>query len=458
VTVRPRSGLGVAALAVLLVVAARALLPHVPAAGRDYHPDEGVWLAAASHAFQKLFLERDLRAESWSDPRFEEFGTRNPMVGKYVFGVALFVQGLIEPGDPVPGYDLRAGFDWQALRETRPPPDWLAAGRRAALWLGAGSVGLLFVLARTLFGSTGVALAAALLLLADPFFARSSRSVMLDVPALFFSLLALCAGARLCAVQARGPWSAALWTLATGLACGLAIATKLNALLVPCVIVLWLLLARPELDLRSGAVATGLLLTAALVFLGTNPFLWESPIRNTLHIVELGQIVAQYEVHPFQELRGPLQRVAALLRVGVSISGPVANAIGHLALGRWLDLPLCAVGLAICLARASGLSLGSGRGRALGSEGWPRQGHTFAVVYFGVVAAGLLWWIPFVWTRWYLPLEPGWALLEAIGLSALLGYARRWLPAARPGVRQGVKGKGTEGGGGSSDQPPPSTR
>jgi hypothetical protein len=440
---------------VLLVVAARVLLPLVPAAGHNYHPDEGIWLAVASETFEKAFLARDLRHESWSDPRWEEFGTRNPMVGKYVFGLALFLQGRIEPGRPLPGYELEAGFDWQALRQTRPPPEPLAAGRRAALWLGAGSVALLFVLARTLLGSTAVALAAALLLLADPFFARSCRSVMLDVPALFFSLLALCAGARLCAVLARGPssaalWTLALWTAATGVACGLAISTKINALLVPCVIVAWLGVARPKLDRRTATVAAGLLLGAAGVFVATNPFLWEAPVRNTLHILELGGIVAQYDVHPFEELRGPLHRVEALLRVGVSISGSLSNAIGQRGLGPWLDGTLCAAGLAICLARAFGLRRADADGER------SRQGSAFVVVYFGVVAIGLLASIPFVWTRWYLPLEPGWALLEATALAALVALARKWLPVR---VRsQGASTEGTLGGSASPDQPPPSTR
>lgn len=409
-TASQRRGAVTCGAVLAIVLTARLTLGQVALGGRDYHPDEGVWLATSKRYFERLFLEGDFRYETWSDPRFAEFGTRTPPVGKYIVGLSLFLSGVVEPGRDIRGYDFGHGFDWDALKAERPPPAVLQAGRAPALWLGAGCVALLFLLGRELTGSVWVGLFAALFLLADPLLARSSRSVMMDVPALFFSLLALCAAARLCArIRAGAATATAGWTLAAGIACGLALSTKINALLILGVVLLWVLMSGPTRGVRTWAVLSGLLLASGAVFVATNPFLYPAPIQNTLHLLELGQLVTQYEVAPFQQLHGLPSRLEALLRVGVSTSGPVAHLIGRPTLAAWLDGPLCALGGVVCLTRTA----------ASRHPDASSRGGAFVTAYAAVVAVGILWWTPFVWTRWYLPLEPVWALLEAVGLTAV---------------------------------------
>lgn len=64
---------------------------------------------------------------------------------------------------------------------------------------------------------------------------------------------------------------------------------------------------------------------------------------------------------------------------------------------------------------------------------WARhRGAVLTLVYLAVTTAGILWWTPYVWRRWYLPMEPLWALLEALGVAALAGAAARLRGAAKP--------------------------
>ena len=416
-----RSRLATAGILLVLVVAGRFLLSQATPPSRDYHPDEGVWLAVSTHAFHQLFVEGDLRYETWSDPRFGEFGTRSPAVGKYVFGLSLFVQGRLAPGGVVPGYAFEQGFDWDAVAERRPPAASLEAARRASAWLAVGCGVLLFLLARELTGSRSIGVCAALVLLLDPLLVRASQRVMMDVPALFFSLLALWAGARLCVGGLDASWRrTAVVTVVTGLACGLALATKMNSLLVLAVILCWVILARPALDARVLGVTAGLLLACGAVFVASNPFLYTSPFANSLHLLELGQLVTGYEVHPALELNDWPARIEALLRVGIVRSGPLAGWLGLPSLAAVLDGGLALLGAGLLLARCFEAR------RAPAS----RRGHGFALVYFAVMTAGVLWWTPFVWTRWYLPVEPAWALLEGAALAVVgggaLGLGRRW--------------------------------
>ena len=276
------------------------------------------------------------------------------------------------------------------------------------------ALALLFLLGRELAASLWPGLLAALVLLADPLLVRSSRSVMMDVPALFFSLLALWGGAQLCRrIQEPDASATTGMTLATGLACGLALATKMNTLLVLGVVLLWVWVSAPRLNARTLATLVGLALLPALVFVATNPFLYRAPIEGTLHILELGALVAQYDVTHFQQLRDWPDRIAALVHVGITTSASLGRLTG---LGGWLDGALCALGGGVLLVHA-----------------WARhRGAVLTLVYLAVTTAGILWWTPYVWRRWYLPMEPLWALLEALGVAALAGAAARLRGAAKP--------------------------
>ena len=49
----------------------------------------------------------------------------------------------------------------------------------------------------------------------------------------------------------------------------------------------------------------------------------------------------------------------------------------------------------------------------------------YALAWGAITVAGILAWVPFAWERWYLPLEPLWALLAAAGVVALVAPLRR---------------------------------
>jgi hypothetical protein len=96
--------------------------------------------------------------------------------------------------------------------------------------------------------------------------------------------------------------------------------------------------------------------------------------------------------------------VAQIAETGLHDSGPIR---------RWLGWPLVDAGLAslgIALLIAGALSPRAG----------PRRfGYAMFLAWFCVTVLGTLAWVPFRWERWYLPLEPCWAIAEAMGVAAI---------------------------------------
>jgi hypothetical protein len=249
---------------------------------------------------------------------------------------------------------------------------------------------------------------------------------MMEMPVTFFSLVTLLLAARtLEGVRSGDNPALARHAIPLGISCGLAVSTKLNALLIPVVVVLWgalLLLARIGLaafvEPRAGFRAlagqlreTGLAKVALValgcvgfVFLASNPLLYHQPLSGTRRILALGSLVASYDVPREQRLDTLPRRVAQIAETGLHDSGPIR---------RWLGWPLVDAGLAslgIALLIAGALSPRAG----------PRRfGYAMFLAWFCVTVLGTLAWVPFRWERWYLPLEPCWAIAEAMGVAAI---------------------------------------
>ena len=152
-----------------------------------YHPDEGVWLTVSHYDFRNFVLERDWREETWNPGRFGVWSDRQPTIGRLFLGASMFLHGVGQSYDVMPGYERAE--DWSTVVDRRPPADALRAARRGVGLLTILSAFLVYLLGTTLTGSRRIGLLASLLFSLDPVVLEEGRRAWLDPIALFFSLL-----------------------------------------------------------------------------------------------------------------------------------------------------------------------------------------------------------------------------------------------------------------------------
>lgn len=419
------------------------LIPQLPVTGDNgYHGDEGRWIAAGDYYFQQFFVERDWSYSTWSDDRFGPFGTRNPVVGKYIIGASLYLHGVGGRYTTLPTYDFQHDFAWNITQGNVPPIDELVAARCPIAWMGIFSGVLVFLLARELSSSWLIGLCAAVLFIFDPLVLYSSHRAMVDIPALFFSLIALRMAlemyTNICSGRQR---QAMLWSLGLGISCGLSVGTKLNASLIIVVCglwgvanLIWLYSERCVIPTSRHRVVETIkvylnclsralrqdkrpvwhtvtsvalfTLIAMAIFLALNPFLYPHPIQNTWHLIEFGQIVADYEVPADQRLETWAQRWSNLFEAGLKRSGVFKRWFEW----PWIDKILVYLGMLMCVRMIA----------QQGQKSALRRNLAWFMIWFAVEMAGILYWTPFDWWRWYLPLEPCWAILEGNGIALML--------------------------------------
>ncbi len=294
----------------LLAVATQAL--YVPllwdTGDKEYINDEGFWIASGDYYFQLFFVDRDPTIELWNSDQFLEWGPRTGPVGKYLVGLWLHVAGLGDRHHSAPPWDFLQGVAENRLQGNLAPANELAAARHAVSCSGSMAVIVLFLLVRALFCSWLVALVAAVFFGLAPLTIRYSTHVMVDIPMLLFSFMALwCFLKSLASLTRKLYGQGIFWSVATGVALGLAVGTKLNSLLVPGIIASWGLgkffssrfeecrdhQLSPFAYLVAGAA---ILAVGVVTFVLLNPFLYPTPVRNFKYMLELGTIVLDTKI------------------------------------------------------------------------------------------------------------------------------------------------------------------
>ncbi|MCB0077043.1 MAG: phospholipid carrier-dependent glycosyltransferase [Anaerolineales bacterium] len=398
----------------------------------DYHGDEGPWLLASDYYFTRYALDRDWSAETWQANRYGPWSGQSPTIGKYLIGLALWI-GAPSPRDttPQPPYNYGESFEWNLTNGTVPPLPSLIVGRRLIAFTALLAAMALYGLGRHLIGSPLVAWLAALLFLLDPLVMFAGQRLLVDMPALLFSLLALLAGHRaIFGANRRVRWA---YGVMTGLLVALAVGSKMNALLGVAVWGAWLLTVRtvPRRSLLAPlfcAMAVG----TSLFFL-TNPMLLHDPIHGPATLIAHGRAVADYEVPQDFRLETWRKRLDNLVITGLVETGAIYRLAeptswpcgrvggclpkpyiigrpfpdGWLAQRPWFDAWLAAAGLLM-------VALAAVNPRATAAT---RRGALWLLCWALIVAGGILLTVPFAWERWYLPMEPVWALMQAVAIS-----------------------------------------
>jgi 4-amino-4-deoxy-L-arabinose transferase-like glycosyltransferase len=254
-------GLGLGTLLLLVVVS-----PHT-----GYTRDEGFYFEAAeSHAgWFRALAERP--ATAFSEPvirRHYEVNHEHPVLVKSLMALSFLALAADEPRDPSAWPPARTGAFARAMRLPSQAFSGLA-------------VALTFLLGAAVSGRRRVGVFAALMFLLAPRHLYHAQLACFDMPAVAVWLAVV-----LCYRRARASVG---WSLATGLAWGLAIATKHNSFFLPFVLGLhWLFTEGRELGLnRSGfhlpripLAFFAMLILGPLVFVGHWPYLWHDTLAR----------------------------------------------------------------------------------------------------------------------------------------------------------------------------------
>ncbi len=400
----------------------------------DYHPDEGVWTAAGKYYFEKFFLDKDWSYETWDTKKFGNFGNRNPVLVKCFVGASLFINGEVTSGESIPGFDFEQ-MDWEVVRDLRPPEAVLDAARVPIMIMGIASVLLLFLLIRSFTGSWLLGLLSALVLSLQPHVISFSQKVMNDIPAVFFGLAALWVSfIALKEILVCANKGLVLRSFAIGAVVGLAVQTKLSTLLVVIAIVVWsaleLILTVKEKGVAAVHIKKILLalmsfgLVLSLIWILPNPLLYQQTLKNTYRIFSLGKKVRSNPSALEAQKNSTMQkRWESLIANGPDRSG---------IFGYYLGLP-SSVDKVTMLLGIFLFALLFSRSKAYAQK----RGYAYLGIWMLITTGGILFWTPFDWPRWYLPMSPVWATLQAMGMVLVLAIAYHWLrPWLKPAIER----------------------
>ncbi len=293
------------------------------------HPDETRWLNRA-HYIEDF---ANPYGENWQD----YYLTRGqPPGGSYLMGIGLWLQG--QPLDANGVWDFHYGTDWNRLAGAVPDDDVLTAGRRTNAVVGALVVVFTFLAATMLTNRIGG-------VVAGLFLAYHPLHITLSTQALSDELLALSLAVTFVAAFRFAAKPGLGSALVMGVALGIGGATKLAPLGLSFVLagfgVLWLALEYRKHGgpaLRWPSARKGVLLViqpviSGFVFVAMYPFLWPSPIRRSLDLLDFRQteMASQARIWPWAQVNNPKD---AFMRYGEQLHDAYSST-RHVQ--QWLD-------------------------------------------------------------------------------------------------------------------------
>ncbi|MEJ5346692.1 MAG: phospholipid carrier-dependent glycosyltransferase [Chloroflexus sp.] len=353
---------------------------------RVYHPDETFWIRSGQWTFQKMFIERDFSSIQWTKTYtelFSHFGPRNPNLVKIIIGASLYWQGFTD----IP----KVSWDWSLSTQANidagnavPRPE-LSAGRYPIVLLTALTAGILFLIGFCFSETFGwiYGLFIVGFFLSHPLVEVLGKLAMLDIPAIFFSLVSVYCAWR--GIHYRSGREAFIFGIGSGLSSGLAVSAKLNAGLV---IISILIIGITNLYLRRTRndilfILPNLILPV-LIFLVVNPQIWHDLLTGIRVMLEHSQIIAA---------RRSSRPNEALWTINDALRAFQARVFGD-----YFHLALWITG---CLLMKANL----------------KQNYPF-VVYGFIVMAGVIAWTPLNWDRFYLPAVPFYAIVLGYTLGS----------------------------------------
>lgn len=371
----------------------------------------------------------------------QELRLVNGVVSKYLIG--LFA-GLVGLGID----DLNTPWDWlQGWHENLyfnhlPGDKLLIAGRLSSALMLALSVAAVFGIGWRVGGPKlyrASAWLSALVYATMPAVLINGRRAMFEGATLLTTALVILAGLEVIAWGGGRPRKssrisgAPLAWLTLGVAAGLALASKHNAALTIFPIFAALLWIGRRDALRTAGSTAAALLAGGAVFLALNPAWWSAPLRVPGEVLRLRSTLLADQTSGLGGYSSAAERIGALVTrpfgaaqyyeveagwpewIGGQIAAYQAAGVGGIDWGA-LSLPV----LLLIMLNGAVASLAADRARGL-----------LIIAATAVSCIGVLILNPIPWQRYYLPLNPLFAVLFGLGLGALANLAIRALRNAR---------------------------
>ncbi|MEL7674854.1 MAG: phospholipid carrier-dependent glycosyltransferase [Chloroflexota bacterium] len=415
-----------------------------------FHGDESM-LLYMSHDYQFLVQQRDVDRVLYRDPPIDpldqELRIINGTVSKMAMGLAWDLAGYAVDDLNQPWiwgfYDPQG--EWNEWTYNRafghmPSDGLLRAGRVSSAALLALSALALFIITRWIVPARWAAWVATGLYVTQPSVLLNGRRSMMEGAMLLGATLVILAAIGLLRAQARpnasgrARWA---WALALGVAGGFALASKhTNALALAVAFPVALvepLIRRAEGARFDATHVARLAVAGALalaVFLALNPAWWSDPLHMPERVVETRQRVIEGQLRGYGGFDAWWERPAAL--VDHAFFAPA----------QYYEVPVWQeyIGDQIADYESSALA-GRGGGPVWGgllaaafvfgglalAKRWRDGPALLALLWPLLIALALLVSNPLNWQRYYLPLQPGIALVAAAGVDWAVRFVwPRW--------------------------------
>jgi dolichyl-phosphate-mannose--protein O-mannosyl transferase len=368
-----------------------------------YHMDEGYWIETAKWTFKTYVLDRNFSAKQWLSWDLRSFGRTNPNAGKLMIGGVLYLRGYQE-FKGLPNWDMSKSQQWNIEQGNAAQQGELYTARSFVVFITALTAGILFLaLSFSMSGTEGIlgGIITVVVFLSHKLVSELGRQVMLDMPAVFFGTAAIVSAWMVTreSLNSYIRWGA--FGLITGLLSGFAVSTKLNAGVIPLVVmVIGIYLILSTKGDRGALLFFMLVIVLSVgVFLLLNPQLWPDIVGGIKTMIDFGRSIAERRsMFPGAALWTVTDRFVAFYKRVPE---------------RPLDFLLFVFGV-IILAK---------NWRTM----WP------FLLWGGVEIFAVIWWTPLNWNRYYLPAVP----FHAFSVGYVLGY----LADKISGTNLGRKGK-----------------
>jgi 4-amino-4-deoxy-L-arabinose transferase-like glycosyltransferase len=405
-----------------------------------FHGDESTLIFMSkdyAYLVQQHDLDRVLYRDPPVDPTEQELRLLNGTVGKMAMGVAWDLAGF-HASDINDGWAW--GEDWWtnvALGHIPKVPVWRAA-RLSSTLLTVISVWAVFGIARLAARNRPAAYAASLIYVTTPAVLLNGRRAMMEGSMLCFSALAALAALVILREQARVERrgrTLTAWYAVFGVACGFALASKHNTLIMvgamflavavePVVVRRWTESTRDrfksELWRHSLRLVEAGVLTV-LVFLALNPAWWSDPLGMPERVATMRRDMLNAQIASNREYSGWDARASELVKQAF-FAAPQYYEVGE-----WKNIEYIVDQIRVYegmpwTGRLGGpvwgvplvIAFGLGIVELIGR--WRDGPAGGALLWVGVTALALLISTPFAWQRYYLPLQAPLAVVAGAGV------------------------------------------
>ena len=389
-----------------------------------FHRDEINWIRVSRFSFNNFFIKRDFRNEGWGES-FRNFGLQNPQVGKYIIGGSLALQEYRDFEGVVAVFEgLKRNFE----RGTVPTAEEFYMARLPIALLSSATVTLVGILIMLILCSlikskllvfTGV-FTGCLLFLTHPEVWKNSHRAMIDMPAIFFSTLAIVLIVNSFMLFNKKQFiKSLLLSAAAATSLGLSISTKMNAFLtwmavVVAIVLMFVIVLLIYKTRRSDSIkyfSLYLVLQLVLpiaVFIGSNPFLYRNSFANIKKMLQFSDIViSRRSNNPDIALYTLSEKATTFGKI--VFGGSIADLINNIV----IEILFLTIGLLIVT-----ITLVNNLRHKQANE----SNFIFLplLIWFFVTCIGILIWSPVVYPRYYIPSIPSIAIFQGVGFVYIL--------------------------------------